>query len=297
VTGEGTGALVVRNTIANGLGTFSGVLIALVLTPFMIRELGEDGFGVWALALSFSFLGGYASLADLGVETSAARYVAEARADGDAAAASETASSAMAFFGLIALLATPLLAALAFPLTDLFDVSDDLRNDAAACFALFAVQLLFEMPARAFFAVVEGAQRYDVFQLIELARSLSQAVLFVVALVLDLGLPGLGGGVVVSSLIVLVLGRIAARRIVPEVTFARRHVSRSRFRELFSFGSQYFVVRMMGTLYRQMDKVIVGPALGDLLRDREPDPPGGRDGAVCGGVVAAPRDRLLTTGR
>jgi O-antigen/teichoic acid export membrane protein len=262
VTGEGTAALVVRNTIANGLGTLSGVLLALVLTPFMIRELGQDGFGVWALALSFSFLGGYASLADLGIETSAARFLAEARADRDVVAASETASSAMAFFGLVALVAAPLLAALAFPLTDLFDIGGELRNDAAACFALFAAQLLFEMPARVYFAVVEGAQRYDVYQLIEFARSICQAVLFVLALVLDLGLPGLAGAVVISSLLVLVVGRFAARRIVPEVTIARRYLSRTRFRALFGFGSQYFLVRFMGTLYRQMDKFIVGLALG-----------------------------------
>jgi O-antigen/teichoic acid export membrane protein len=262
VTREGTGALVVRNTIANGLGTFSGVLVALVMTPFLIRELGQDGFGVWALALSFSFLGGYASLTDLGIETAAARYIAEARSDNDGIAASETASSAMAFFGLVALVATPILAALAFPLTDVFNIEGDLRDEAAVCFALFAAQLLFEMPARVFFAVVEGAQRYDVFQLIELARSLAQAALFVLALVLGLGLPGLGAGIVLSSVLVLVLGWLAARRIVPEVRIARRHVSWARFRELFSFGGQYFFVRMMGTIYRQIDKAIVGIALG-----------------------------------
>jgi O-antigen/teichoic acid export membrane protein len=259
---EGTGALVVRNTLANGLGTFSGVLLALVLTPFLIQGLGEEGFGIWALALSLSFLGGYASLADLGVETSAARYVAEARSDGDAVAASETASSAMAFFGAVALVATPLLAALAFPLTDLFGVDEPLRDEAVACFALMAAQLVFELPARVFFAAVEGAQRYDVYQLIEFARSLTQAALFTVALVFDLGLPGLGGAVVVSSFVVLVLGRIAAKRIVPEVTIGRRHVSKERFRSLLTFGSQYFLVRVMGTIYRQVDKVIVAIALG-----------------------------------
>jgi O-antigen/teichoic acid export membrane protein len=240
----------------------SGVLLALVLTPFLIDNLGTDGFGVWALALSLSFLGGYASLTDLGVETSAARYVAEARADGDAIAASETASTTMAFFGLAALVAAPLVAALAVPLTHLFDVPFDLRGDATACFALMGAQLLFELPARAYFALIEGAQRYDVYQLIEFSRSVTQAGFFVAALVMDLGLPGLAAGMVASSAIVLLLGHFAARRIVPEVKVARRHVSRARFRALFTFGGQYFLVRMMGTLYRQMDKAIVGIGLG-----------------------------------
>jgi O-antigen/teichoic acid export membrane protein len=262
VTKEGSGALVVRNTLANGLGTLSGVLLALVLTPFLIDHLGTDGFGVWALALSLSFLGGYASLTDLGVETSAARYVAEARADDDAVAVSETASTTMAFFALVALVAAPIVAALAVPLADLFDVPDRLRGDAIACFALMGAQLLFELPARAYFALIEGAQRYDIYQLLEFARSLAQAGFFVAVLVMDLGLPGLGAGLVASSVLVLVLGRFAAHRIVPEARFGRRNVSRARFRALFSFGGQYFFIRIMGTLYRQMDKAIVGIALG-----------------------------------
>jgi O-antigen/teichoic acid export membrane protein len=262
VTREGSGALVVRNTLVNGLGTLSGVILALVLTPFLIDSLGTDGFGVWALALSLSFLGGYASLTDLGIETSAARYVAEARADGDTVAASEIASTTMAFFGIVALVAAPIVAALALPLTDLFDVGGDLRDDAAICFALMGAQLVFELPARAYFTLIEGAQRYDVFQLLEFARSLAQAGFFVAVLVADLGLPGLGAGLVASSALVLVLARFAARRIVPEVELGRRHASWTRFRTLFSFGGQYFAVRVMGTLYRQMDKAIVGLALG-----------------------------------
>jgi O-antigen/teichoic acid export membrane protein len=73
---------------------------------------------------------------------------------------------------------------------------------------------------------------------------------------------GLGGAVVVSSLVVLVVSWILSRRILPELRFSRRYVSRSRFRTLITFGGQFFFVRLMGTIYRQMDKAIVGIALG-----------------------------------
>lgn len=259
---EGSGARVVRNTLANGIGTVTTVLVALVLTPFLINGLGIEAFGIWALALSLSVLGGYASMADLGIETSAARYVAEARSDGDVKALRETASTAMAFFGVAALIVAPPLAALAFPLADLFRVPDHLHGAAVACFALIAAQLVIELPARAFFAIVEGAQRYDIYQLIEILRAISQASLFVVVLVADLGVAGLGGAMPISSVIVLLAGWVAVRRTVPEARISPRYVSRERFRTLFSFGSQYFLVRFMGTLYRHMDKAIIGIALG-----------------------------------
>lgn len=259
---EGSAARLVRNTLANGAGQVAGVLITLLLTPFLISDLGIEGFGIWALALSLSFLGGYASLTDIGIEVAIARYIAEARSDGDFDAANEVASTGMAFFGLVAAIAAPLLVALSYPLVLAFGIDADVRAAATACFAFVGAQLIFEMPARAFFATLEGAQRYVAFQAIELMRTALQALLFVVVLVTDLGIAGLGASLFASSFVVLVVAAIAARRAVPEVRMRRRHISRARFRTLVTFGGQYFAVRVMGTMYRQMDKAIVGVALG-----------------------------------
>ena len=259
---EGSGARVVRNTLANGIGTLAGVLVSLALTPFLIDGLGTEGFGVWALALSLSVLGGYASMTDLGVEASVARYVAEARSDRDVQAAREVVSTAMAFFMAVAVVVAPILAALAFPLVGVFDISADLRDAAVLCFALMGAQLIFEMPARVFFAVLEGAQRYDVYQVLEVARAIVQSALYVVVLVTDLGVAGLAAATVLSSGVVMVIGWVAARRIVPDARVSIRDVRRDRFRTLVTFGGQYFFVRFAGTLYRQMDKAIVGIALG-----------------------------------
>jgi O-antigen/teichoic acid export membrane protein len=262
VNEEGSAARLVRNTLANGAGQIAGVFIALLLTPFLISDLGLEGFGIWALALSLSFLGGYASLTDIGIEVAIARYIAEARSDGDFEAANEVASTGMAFFGLVAAIAAPVLVALSYPLVLAFGIDEGVRAEATACFAFVGAQLIFEMPARAFFATLEGAQRYVAFQAIELMRTALQAVLFVVVLVTDLGVAGLGAALFASSLAVLVAAGVTARRAVPEVRVRRKHISRARFRTLVTFGGQYFAVRVMGTLYRQMDKAIVGVALG-----------------------------------
>jgi O-antigen/teichoic acid export membrane protein len=262
MTDEGSGARVVRNTLVNGLGTFVGVVITLLLTPFLIDGVGVEGFGVWALALSISFLGGYASLADLGIEGAAARYIAEARSDGDVDEMNRTASSAMAFFCTVALLLTPPLVLLAAPLVDAFGIEGDLRDEAVLCFAFVAGQLLFELPTRVFYAVLEGTQRFTYYQGVELTRALSQTALFIGVLVADLGVAGLGAAMMASSLVVLVLSWILAHRAVPELRLRPGHVTRPSVRRLVHFGSGLLFIRLTGVIYRQMDKAIVGVALG-----------------------------------
>lgn len=251
-----------RNTLANGAGQFLTVAISLVMTPFLIDGLGVAAYGVFTLALTFTFFGGYAALADLGVEHAAARYVAEALSDGDLKRASRTVVTALGFFSAIAIVITPLIAGLASVLAELFDVPADLENPAKAVFALVAAQLLFDLPSRAFFAVLEGAQHFTVYQAIEVTRAIVQAALFTVALATGVTVEKLGFALVISSAVVLVAAVIAARRTLPELELRPSLWSRATLRKLVTFGGGLVVLRLMGTLHRQMDKVIIGAFLG-----------------------------------
>jgi O-antigen/teichoic acid export membrane protein len=257
-TGEGSAARLVRNTVANGLGAVVNVLIGLALTPFLIHGLGEAAFGVYALALSFSFLGGYVGLADLGLEAATARFVAEARAGGRTDTVSTVASNALACFTVIALVIAPVLALLSFPLVDLFGVEGSLRGPATLCFALVALQLLFELPARVFIALIQGAQRFDVTQVVEITRGVTQGALFVLVLATDLGVGAIGGAMAATSLVVLVLASALARRITPGLAMSPGLVARAEVRRLLAFSSSLFTIRLTGTVYRQMDRAIVG---------------------------------------
>lgn len=261
-TGEGSAARLVRNTGANAVGGVLNVVIGLVLTPFLIDGLGAAGFGVYALALSFSFLGGYVALADLGIEAATARFVAEARAAGRIDLVGTVASNAMACFTGIALVVAPVLALLAVPLVELFGVEGDLRGPAILCFAFVALQLVFELPARVFIAVIQGAQRFDVTQLIEVTRGVAQGALFAAVLVADLGVGAIGAAIAASSLLVLVISAVLARRITPGLAFAPGRVSRAELRRLLRFSGSLFTIRLTGTIYRQMDRAIVGIGLG-----------------------------------
>jgi O-antigen/teichoic acid export membrane protein len=262
LTREGSGARVVRNTIVNGGAAFFGVAVFLVLTPFMILDLGAEAYGVFTLALTFSFLGGYAAFTDLGVEAATARFVAEARSDGDSDRVNALASSTMAFFGVAALVLAPLIAASALVLVDLFDVRPGLHDAAVLCFALVGAQLLFEMPARTYFAVLEGAQVFTAFQACELLRIVTQAGGFVAVLVFDLGIGALGGALVFSSFCVLLLAHRLAHRVVPELHVSPRRASKEVMRTLLGYGGGLVGLRLIGTVYRQMDRVIVGAAMG-----------------------------------
>ena len=162
----------------------------------------------------------------------------------------------------MAVVLTPPLVLLAAPLVDAFGIEGDLRDEAVLCFSFVAGQLIFELPTRVFYSALEGAQRFTYYQGIELTRALAQAALFIAVLVTDLGVAGLGAAMMASSLVVLVLSWQLAHRAVPELRITPAGVSRASLRRLIQFGGGLLFIRLTGVIYRQMDKAIIGVALG-----------------------------------
>lgn len=252
----------VRNTFVNGLGSAGGILVGLALTPFLIHRLGLEAYGVWALALTFTFAGGYVALSELGIEGATVRYVAEASAARDLPALNRIVCTSLGVFCALALILAPIAVALAHPLVQLFGVSAHLHRTATACFALAGAQLAFELPARAFVAVLEGTQQFVVYQTVELGRTLLQAALYVFVLLQGWGVVGLGVALAASSLAALIAYWILAHRAVVGLHASPFGVRRAELLRLARFGGGVFTLRLVSTVYNQMDRAIVGIALG-----------------------------------
>lgn len=67
-----------RNSLASLLRTSSGAFLALVLPPVLIRRLGTDAYGVWAIGVQ---LGTYLALLDLGAWSVIGHFGAEVEPD------------------------------------------------------------------------------------------------------------------------------------------------------------------------------------------------------------------------
>ncbi len=252
----------VRNTLVNGVGSAGAILVGLALTPFLIDRLGLAAYGVWALALTLTFAGGYAALSELGVEGATVRYVAEASANRDLAALNRVVCTSLGVFCVVALILAPVVVALAHALVLLFGVSPHLRGAATTCFALAGAQLAFELPARAFVAVLEGTQQFVVYQSVELGRTLLQAALYVVVLLQGWGIVGLAAALAVSSFATLIAYWILAHRAVAGLRVSPRGGGRAELVRLVRFGGGVFALRLVSTVYNQMDRAIVGIVLG-----------------------------------
>ncbi|HUP32680.1 MAG TPA: oligosaccharide flippase family protein, partial [Gaiellaceae bacterium] len=254
---EGSAALIVRNTLVSGVGGFAAVLAPLILTPLLIDRLGVEAYAVWIFATTLTLSAGYLSLADLGVQQAAVRFIADARSAGDMTRANEFFSTSFALFLAIAVVAAPAIALASPAIVGLFGIHEGIADHATLSFQIVAASLLFDLPSLAYRSMLEGTQHYVAVRIVDLVRVLLVSVGTVAALLLGYGLVALAVVSLAAAAFALGASALAVKLVVPDSDLARRHVGRRHFRKLMTFGGALFSLRIVSVIYRQMDRVIV----------------------------------------
>ncbi|MCC7416175.1 MAG: polysaccharide biosynthesis protein [Acidobacteria bacterium] len=124
-----------RNVGSNWVLLAVNVATTYVLTPFIIRTLGNDGYGTWTLIASIC---GYIGLFALGVPVACVRYLAQHLAKGDLGKVNATIGSCAGLYlgvGAIAVLA----GASVMPLLHTFAIPEGLEAQASLSFGLMTI--------------------------------------------------------------------------------------------------------------------------------------------------------------
>lgn len=245
-----------RNLASSYLLTATVALVTLVMTPILVRTLGQEEYGIWALASALIL---YFKLLEFGIGKAIPRYVAEHAVAGDDAGLSRVLTTATTVLGVIAIggFAVALLVAVAFP--DLFGVSGALRTTARITVALVTFDLCLSIAVDAFGWALIGLQRFDLINATLIAVLLGQSVAAGIVLAAGGGLVALA----VSSVLISVAGQTVryrmARRLLPGVALApRRLFDRTLVRPFLSRSAWLGVIDLATVVVFRIDVVIVG---------------------------------------
>jgi len=199
---------VVRGSTLNLLDHAARVGSMLVVTPFLVKQLGMEGYGIWlVLTAAISFLG----LLDGGITLSGTRYLARALGRNDLAEATRVAGTLHWLYrrvGLVCLGATGLLV-LAVP----WLVRDPEWQKAARLVLLaLGIGMALRFFLRLHLVILKSHLRYDLIVAASLAKILVQTGLILWLLTLGHGLVVLALAQIASDLLDQCLVVFFARR-------------------------------------------------------------------------------------
>ena len=161
------------NIVMNWVSMAVGMVVPFFLTPFVVRHLGTDAYGVWILAVSTV---SYLNLLDLGLRSAIIRYVSKGQTEGKVDETQSAIGAALWFRLLIAAGVACLSIALAFAFPHLFKIPHDLQHAAQVTVLLCALGVAISLLSGVFGGVLSAISRFDILSSISMGQTLARAV-------------------------------------------------------------------------------------------------------------------------
>lgn len=247
------------NAVSNWVSLVVNIVVGFLLTPFIIKQLGRTGYGIWTLVGSFI---GYYGLLNLGVRSAITRYIARYSAQGDDRRLNETANTALAMFFMTCLMAVGVSLLIAEPLTGFFKVAPE-RSDAFKRIVwVLGGSTGLSFLSGLFASMVTAREHYVAVNIVNVFLTLLRSTLTVVILLMGYGLAGIAYPTLVTTTVSLIVFVILAKRIVPEFHLCLGAVKWTTLKTLLVYGSFTAIISVADILRSQIDSVVIGKIVG-----------------------------------
>ena len=293
----GMQARIFKNGIYSALSWVFPIVFAVIVTPVVVRGLGNELYGLYAVILgfiSYSFT--------FGIGKTAAKYVSEYKATGENEKISEAVSAALWLSLGIGIMGAAIVALTAnYIVSNVLLITPELHDTAVTALYLACLTILLTMLSQVFQSILQGLQRFDRFVLL---TNLSVFLLNLGSVVIVIYGYGVLALLVWNLIVAFVVGAafyVNARRLLPEFTFRftiNKELWRASVKYAFSiivyqvfanilllferawivrkFGTEaltFYVVPMMVGLYFHgfvsSLVLVIFPVINELLNDRE----------------------------
>ncbi len=243
-----------RNAAASYANLVLGVILSLVLTRVLLRDLGASTYGLWIVLLSIV---GYLGVLDVGVSTAAVQRVARMTAIGDNQGLADVIRTASVFFSVSGGIAVAITMVLAPFLDRILHLGPTSAEVAGVTLVLLGVMLAVRFVTGVPNAVLFGVGRSDRSSVITLGSTLVTQGAQVVVVVLGGGLVWLGVVTVVGTFVTFVMTSFVVRRITGHTVRSGRF-ERSIMVDLLRFGGRNTIITISGMVSFSLDALIIG---------------------------------------
>ncbi len=245
----------VRNIVSNWTGFAVQAVVAFLLTPYVLGQLGQEAYGIWTLVIGLT---GYYGLLDVGFRAGLTQYLARYLARRDFEQMNGTASTGMAALALASGLLITVSGLLALLAPRLFQISPRLVSDVRACILIIGLATALQFLFFVFSAVLSATQRYDVSNAIGVSTRLLSATASYLVLRQGYGLVGISLAVGSVNLIDYLLRCWAAYRVLPELHLSPRRVNWSSAGALMNFGVWNIAIAGSRRIISYTDAIVIG---------------------------------------
>ncbi len=243
------------NLAWNGVSFAASLVSGFILSPLVVKGLGIEAYGVWALV--FSVLD-YLGIADLGIRSATVKYVAQYHERGDTRRLHGILNASIVYFLGVAVLAATAVFFLAEYSIGWFRVPENLRREYVLLLRLTGITMAFQLLFNVGRAAMEGFQDFGTLSRINITVNALRMAFCLLALHWRSGLEGLGWATVVSIWCGFALLIFFFRRRLPAFRPSFSVFDGELFRQLLHYGLPTLLGSLAGQFLHNGPVILLG---------------------------------------
>ncbi len=248
----------VLNYVIIGLNTLTGLLY----TPYMLRCLGQNEYGIYSLVASII---AYLTILDFGFGNAIIRYTAKFRAEGKQQQQWEMFGMFVIVYSVIGLLAFVGGLGLYFNVDSLFDQTMTVADlsKARTMMLLLTFNLAFTFPLSIFSSIISAYENFVFQRLVNIARILLSTAVMIA--LLSVGFKAIALVVVqtVFNLFTLIINYVYCRRKL-KIHIVFRHFNFPFLKEIATYSFWIFLNAIMDRIYWGTGQFVLGSVCGTI---------------------------------
>jgi len=252
--------LIIINTIANYGLTFTRFFTQIILTRILFLNLGEVGYGFWALLWSIF---GYSLLLDFGFGTSVQKYSAEVTVTGDYEKYNRQISTVITSYAIMSSLIIIATLVMSQYLTKLFIFPDG--TDVVyfkKVFIFFGLGAALTFPSGAFTEILRGVGRIYLRNLVNFTTLILNFIGIILIFKLGYGLLELAVFSVIINLINNFSMAAFCFKLLPKMKIMPKYFQLGMLKEVVSFSIFAYLIMFANIIIFKTDQIVLGVMLG-----------------------------------
>lgn len=252
-----TGTNVIRNIAFGALTWVGPMALSLIATPFIVRALGLEGYGIYALVLgiiSYSF--------NFGVGRAATKYVAEYQGTEDRAKIGPIISSSLVVslgLGVFAILVIGLLAP--WLVISVLGIGPKFQETATTALYIAAGVIVVTLLNQLFGSILQGLHRFDVYSKLFNLTNFAVVIGSLALALAGFGLTALLAWNLGVLAVSVVLNGIASKRLLSDVSMFSG-LDRFSLKKVLYYTSGVVGYQLLGNVLLLFERGYITRALG-----------------------------------
>ncbi len=243
----------------NYLVTGTELLLGIFMLPFNVAHLGQSAYGLWILVASVTV---YFSMLDLGYGVANVRFAAKYRAQGDATALNEIASTMFCMFSGVGIVAFLLAIVIALNLERIFPLTGEQTRIGQTVLLFISAYVALGFPFSVFGGIVNGFQRQYLNGVVAFVTAIVVAGVNVIVLLSGYGLAELVAATTAVRILSYFAYALNAYRVFPALRIRPSFFRRERLREITGFSVFILIIDLANKLNYSTDAIVIGAFMG-----------------------------------